>query len=74
MLKINRNLCALDRIIRGIIAVVLIIYVVLFSEQIGDVLLQVLILIFALMNLISFVLGWCPVYKIADISTCKKNK
>jgi hypothetical protein len=73
MLKINHNLCALDRIIRGVIAVVLIVYVVLFFEQIGDTLLQVLILIFAVMNLISFAIGWCPVYKIADISTCKKD-
>jgi hypothetical protein len=73
MLKINHNLCALDRIIRGIIAVALIIYVVLFSEQIGDVLLQVSILIFAGLNLLSFAIGWCPVYKIADINTCKKD-
>lgn len=73
MFKINHNLCALDRIIRGVIAVVLMVYVVLFSEQIGDTLLQVLILIFAVMNFISFAIGWCPVYKIADISTCKKD-
>ena len=73
MLKINSNLCAIDRIIRGVIAVALIVYVVLFSEQIGDTLLQISILIFAAMNLISFAIGWCPVYKIADISTCKKE-
>ncbi|AOW76110.1 hypothetical protein A3Q34_04125 [Colwellia sp. PAMC 20917] len=73
MLNINHNLCALDRIIRGVIAVALIVYVVLFSEQIGDVLLQVSILIFAVLNLISFTIGWCPVYQIANINTCKKN-
>ncbi len=73
MLNIKHNLCAIDRIIRGIIAVALIVYVVVFFDQIGDMLLQISILIFALMNLISFVLGWCPVYNIANINTCKKG-
>jgi hypothetical protein len=73
MLKIKHNLCAVDRIIRGIISVALIIYVVLFFNQIGDLLLQVSILIFALMNLISFAIGWCPIYNIANINTCKKG-
>lgn len=74
MFKIKHNLCALDRMIRGVIAVALIVYLVLFSEQIGDMLLQISILIFALMNLISFATGWCPVYKVANISTCKTGK
>lgn len=73
MLNIKHNLCATDRIIRGVIAVALIIYVALFFDQIGDTLLQVSILIFALMNLISLVIGWCPVYNIANINTCKKG-
>jgi hypothetical protein len=73
MLNIEQNLCTIDRAIRGLISVVLIIYVVLFFEQIGDLLLQILILVFAVMNLISFAIGWCPVYKIANISTCKKE-
>ncbi|TWX51641.1 DUF2892 domain-containing protein [Colwellia hornerae] len=63
----------MDRIIRGVIAVALIVYLLLFSEQIGDMLLQVSLLIFAVMNLISFAIGWCPVYQIADINTCKKG-
>jgi len=71
MIKIKHNLCSMDRIIRGVIAVSLIIYLVLFFEQIGDAFLQISILLFAVMNLISFVTGWCPVYKIANISTCK---
>ncbi|WP_223813314.1 YgaP family membrane protein [Colwellia hornerae] len=58
---------------RGVIAVALIVYLLLFSEQIGDMLLQVSLLIFAVMNLISFAIGWCPVYQIADINTCKKG-
>lgn len=73
MLNIKHNLCAIDRIIRGIIAVALISYLVLFFDQIGDTFLQISIFIFAFMNLISFVIGWCPVYNIANINTCKKS-
>jgi hypothetical protein len=73
MLNIKHNLCAIDRVIRGVIAFALIVYVALYFEQIGDTFLQVSILIFALMNLISFVIGWCPVYNIANINTCKKG-
>lgn len=73
MINIKHNLCALDRIIRGIIAVALMTYLVLFFDKIGDIFLQISILIFALMNLISFVIGWCPVYNIANIDTCRKG-
>jgi hypothetical protein len=65
------NLCKLDRIIRGIVSVALIIFAVFWADKIGDVLLQTLIIVFALLNLISFAIGWCPVYKLANISTFK---
>ncbi|MDP5039430.1 MAG: DUF2892 domain-containing protein [Paraglaciecola sp.] len=65
------NLSKADRLIRGVLSIVLIIFAVFWSEQIGDVLLQALIIIFAVLNLISFTIGWCPVYKLANISTFK---
>lgn len=65
------NLCKADRVIRGILSITLIIFAVFWSDQIGDVLLQSLIIIFAVLNLISFAIGWCPVYKLANISTFK---
>jgi hypothetical protein len=65
------NLCKLDRIIRGVLSVALIIFAVFWADKIGDVLLQTLIIVFALLNLISFAIGWCPVYKLANISTFK---
>ncbi|WP_233267406.1 DUF2892 domain-containing protein [Paraglaciecola sp. L3A3] len=40
---------------------------------IGDIFLQAFILIFSVMNLISTTIGWCPVYKLANINTCKKD-
>ena len=68
----NKNLCFADRIIRGFLSVALIVFALFWGEQIGDVLLQALIIVFAVLNLISFVIGWCPVYQIANISTCKR--
>ena len=67
-----KNLCLADRLIRGGISLSLLVFAVFWAEQIGDVLLQVLIIIFAGLNFISFAIGWCPVYKLANISTCKK--
>ncbi|AEP28646.1 YgaP family membrane protein [Brumicola nitratireducens] len=67
-----KNLCLADRVIRGGLSLSLLVFAVLWAEQIGDVVLQVLIIIFAGLNFISFAIGWCPVYKLANISTCKK--
>jgi hypothetical protein len=65
------NLCAIDRILRGTISIGLIVYSIFYSEQIGDILLLSCILIFAALNLVSFFIGWCPVYHLANITTCK---
>lgn len=68
------NLCAADRIVRGTISIGLIVFSILWYEQVGDVFLLALIWIFAALNLISFAIGWCPVYHLAGITTCKPNK
>jgi hypothetical protein len=68
------NLCAMDRIIRGAMSVALIIYTIFWYEQIGNILLISLLCIFSILNLISFVIGWCPVYQIANITTCKTKE
>lgn len=65
------NLCKADRIIRGFLSITLIVFAVFWADQIGDVILQSLIIVFAVLNLISFAIGWCPVYKLANISTYK---
>lgn len=67
-----KNLCLADRVIRGGVSLSLLVFAVLWAEQIGDVVLQVLVIIFAVLNFISFAIGWCPIYKLANISTCKK--
>lgn len=68
------NLCSIDRVLRGTISIVLIIYSIFWYEQIGDILLLSLIWTFAALNLISFVVGWCPVYHLANITTCKPEE
>jgi hypothetical protein len=67
----TKNLCLADRIIRGSASIAMLVFAVFWAEQIGDVLLQLIVIVFAILNLISFVLGWCPVYKLANISTLK---
>ena len=68
------NLCAIDRIVRGVMSVALIIYSIFWYEQIGDVLLVSFIWIFSILNLISFAIGWCPVYHLANITSCKTEE
>lgn len=68
------NLCAIDRIARGAISIALVVYSIFWYEQVGDIFLLSLIWIFATLNLISFVIGWCPVYHLAGLTTCKSDK
>ncbi len=71
MNTLKPNCGRIDRAIRGILSVALILYCIFFWASIGDILLQSFILLFALMNLVSTTIGWCPVYKLANINTCK---
>lgn len=68
------NLCAIDRVLRGVISVALTICSIVYYDQIGDILLLSLIWIFSALNLISFIIGWCPVYHLANITTCKPKE
>ena len=71
MFTIKKNLCALDRAVRFVITVTLFLYAFLAAEQIGDAFLQIAIIVFATINLVSVLTGWCVVYRMANISTCK---
>ncbi|MDO7086630.1 DUF2892 domain-containing protein [Pseudocolwellia sp. AS88] len=68
------NLCKADRVVRGVLSVLLIIYVIFWHDEVGDTLLISLIWIFSILNLISFASGWCPVYHLANLSTCKNKE
>jgi hypothetical protein len=73
MPSIKPNVCTIDRIIRGGISLALILFGVLYWGTIGDAILQIIILTFAGLNLMSTAIGWCPVYKLANITTCKSE-
>ncbi|WP_252732104.1 YgaP family membrane protein [Paraglaciecola arctica] len=71
MLKAN---CGnVDRIIRALLSLALILYCLFFWGEIGDVFLQAIVLTFAILNLISTTIGWCPIYQLANINTRKSD-
>jgi hypothetical protein len=74
MIKIKRNLAIWDRGIRLVIATVMIGASLFFRSWIGDDLLVNLIVTFGMLNFLASLLGWCPVYSLANISTLKEAR
>ncbi len=73
MALFTKNLCTLDRVLRGIIGITVTTYGIFWGEQIGDPLLQGLVILFGALNLVSLATGWCAVYQIANIKSCKDS-
>jgi Na+(H+)/acetate symporter ActP len=66
----KKNMSAIDRILRSIIAIV--VAVLYFSGQISGlaaIILGILAVVFLLTSFVSF----CPLYKVLKISTAKKS-
>lgn len=70
-MKFPPNLCDEDRYVRGVVCLVCFYFSIFASDLIGDILLVIFLFAFAVLNLISFIFKWCPVYHIAGVSTCK---
>ena len=70
----KRNLHPLDRLLRGIIGIVFTGFALLNGDFIEEPILEVSIGLFGVLNLISLLSGWCPVYHVAGISTYKDKK
>lgn len=68
-MAITSNLSQIDRFIRGAIGVAVTGFAVFNGNLIEDAFIEILLGIFGLLNLISLVFGWCPVYQLAGIST-----
>ena len=66
---VNANLSKIDRLLRGFIGIGVTAFALFNGDIIDDVFIEVLLGIFGLLNLISLLFGWCPVYQIAGIST-----
>lgn len=74
MIKIKKNLAIWDRGIRLVIATVMIGASLFFRSWIGDDMLVNLIVTFGMLNFLASLLGWCPVYSLANISTLKEAR
>ncbi|MCW4631072.1 MULTISPECIES: YgaP family membrane protein [Marinomonas] len=70
----KKNLHPLDRSIRGVIGILFTGIALFNGDLLNDPLLETLIGIFGSLNLISLAFGWCPVYHLANISTCKEKE
>lgn len=72
----TKNLHPIDRAARGLIGVAIIGFLYLNYSQgyLEEPVLIVLLGIFGVLNLISLVTSWCPVYHFAGINTRKKNQ
>tara|TARA_R110001606_G_scaffold126312_8_gene260162 strand:- start:941 stop:1156 length:216 start_codon:yes stop_codon:yes gene_type:complete len=69
----KKNLHPLDRAIRGVVGIVLTGFALFNGDYLDEPVLEVLIGVFGVLNLISLLSGWCPVYHFAGISTCKNK-
>lgn len=68
-----KNLHPIDRIARGVIGIVIIGFLLLNNGYLQEPILEILLGVFALLNLISLFSGWCPVYHLASISSAKSK-
>jgi hypothetical protein len=70
----EKNLHPLDRYLRGVIGVSVIGFALFNDSYLEEPILEILLILFGTLNLISLVSSWCPVYHLTGISTCKTKK
>ncbi|WP_428981106.1 YgaP family membrane protein [Marinomonas phaeophyticola] len=68
---VSRNLSTIDRTLRGVIGVSIFIFTLFFSNYIEDSIVWWLLFIFSVLNLVSLLTAWCPIYHLANLSTYK---
>lgn len=69
----QKNLHLIDRLLRGVIGILAMTFALFNGDFIQEPLLEILLGIFGVLNLISLVFGWCPVYHMVGISTCRHD-
>lgn len=67
----KKNMGPLDRIIRTVVAIVI---AILFFTHVVTGIWAIILLIIAGIFIITSAIGFCPMYQILMISTCKKDK
>jgi len=66
----KKNMGALDKIIRVVVAIVI---VILFATHVVTHVWAIILLVIAGILLITSIIGFCPLYQILMINTCKKE-
>lgn len=72
-MKFPRNLSNIDRIIRTLLGLVLIYYGFVDPSVIANPVAATLVGLFGLINIFAGITAFCPVYKLAGLSTCRKR-
>ena len=69
MFNIPKNMCVTDRVLRSIVGIAMV-YAALFErELISSTLVSVIFIVIGTIFVFFSILGRCPVYKLANIST-----
>jgi energy-coupling factor transporter transmembrane protein EcfT len=66
-MKIKKNVGTTDRIIRLIIGIVALLAITMFQQTI----LQWILFIVAIVSFFTALVGWCGLYRVFKINTCK---
>lgn len=73
-IKKYRNAGGIDRVLRVVIAAVLIYFGFVNTTFIGQALIATIVGILGVINMLVAITGICPIYTIAGISTCPAKK
>lgn len=68
-----KNLHPIDRMARGVIGIVILGFLLINNGYLQEPILEILLVAFGVLNLVSLISGWCPVYHLAGISSCKNK-
>ena len=67
----KRNMSTFDRVFRGIVAAVI---AILFFTHILTGTLAIILMVFAVIFIITSIIGVCPLYKLLGISSCSRKQ
>lgn len=73
-MKLHKNLSVIDRTLRGLVGIIITAFALFNGDFISEPIVEILLLIFGILNLISLTTGWCPVYQLAGINTRSATK
>jgi len=72
-MNISKNMCLIDRGMRTGLSIFLIYIGFVNTGLVANTALNILLGGFGVLNLLSAVCGWCPVYWLANFNTCRTH-